>query len=248
MIHIDGISKEYDGFYAVKNCSLTIKKGSFLGLIGPNGAGKSTLIKMLTQIVEPTEGKIYFNGAPVDEAPLEWKQKIGVVPEGLALFEHLSFEENLTFIGALYKLPEKEIHRRCESLLDFFNLTEFRDLPAAQGSTGMRKKLTLAAALIHKPEILFLDEAFTGIDPISVSEIKNLLKKLSASGTTIFVTSHILETLDSLIDSAAIINKGHLLCHYAKDKIVAEHKSLEALYLHLIQEGTDKKETPSWLC
>jgi ABC-2 type transport system ATP-binding protein len=203
--------RRFQDFVAVDHLNLNVRRGSFFGFLGPNGAGKSTTIKMLTGLLAPTSGRIRVLGRDLSEEPLEVKRRIGVVPEDLNLFERLTGAEMLAFTGRMYGLQKTDIALRATELLD---LMELRDEPRkliVEYSHGMKKKLSLACALIHRPEILFLDEPFEGIDAIASRTLKDLLSRLTARGLTVFLTSHVLEIVERLCSDIAIISQGKLL-------------------------------------
>src|SRR5512132_3598943 len=203
--------RRFGDFAAVDRLNLTVRRGSFFGFLGPNGAGKSTTIKMLTGLLAPTSGKILVLGRDIALEPLEVKRRIGVVPEDLNLFERLTGAEMLSFTARMYGLQKPEIAERLPELLD---LMELRDDPKkliVEYSHGMKKKLSLACALIHRPEILFLDEPFEGVDAIASRTLKDLLSRLTTRGLTVFLTSHVLEIVERLCSDIAIIAQGKLL-------------------------------------
>lgn len=203
--------RQFGEFVAVNKLSLTIKRGSFFGFLGPNGAGKSTTIKMLTGLLAPTSGSIRVLGRDIAAEPLEVKRRIGVVPEDLNLFERLTGAEMLSFTGRMYGLGKTEIAQRAPELLDLMELRNEPRKLIVEYSHGMKKKLSLACALIHRPEILFLDEPFEGIDAIASRTLKDLLSRLTARGLTVFLTSHVLEIVERLCTDIAIIAQGKLL-------------------------------------
>src|SRR6266550_5196723 len=196
---------------AVDNLNLTVQRGSFFGFLGPNGAGKSTTIKMLTGLLAPTSGRILVLGRDIAVEPLEVKRRIGVVPEDLNLFERLTGAEMLSFTARMYGLQKTEIAERLPELLDLMELRNEPKKLIVEYSHGMKKKLSLACALIHRPEILFLDEPFEGIDAIASRMLKDLLSRLTARGLTVFLTSHVLEIVERLCSDIAIIAHGKLL-------------------------------------
>src|SRR5882762_4926989 len=203
--------RRFQNVAAVDNLNLTVRRGSFFGFLGPNGAGKSTTIKMLTGLLAPTSGKIRVLGRDLSETPLEVKQRIGVVPEDLNLFERLTGAEMLAFTGRMYGLEKADIARRSLELLDLMELRNEPRKLIVEYSHGMKKKLSLACALIHRPEILFLDEPFEGIDAIASRTLKDLLSRLTARGLTVFLTSHVLEIVERLCTDIGIISQGKLL-------------------------------------
>ena len=203
--------RRFQDFVAVDNLNLTVRRGSFFGFLGPNGAGKSTTIKMLTGLLAPTSGKIRVLGRDLSVEPLAVKRRIGVVPEDLNLFERLTGAEMLSFTGKMYGLQKAEIAQRLPELLDLMELRNEPRKLIVEYSHGMKKKLSLACALIHRPEILFLDEPFEGVDAIASRTLKDLLSRLTARGLTVFLTSHVLEIVERLCSDIAIISQGKLL-------------------------------------
>jgi ABC-2 type transport system ATP-binding protein len=211
--------RRFQDIAAVDNLNLTVRRGSFFGFLGPNGAGKSTTIKMLTGLLAPTSGKIRVLGRDLSEEPLEVKRRIGVVPEDLNLFERLTGAEMLAFTGRMYGLQKAEIAQRSTELLDLMELRNEPRKLIVEYSHGMKKKLSLACALIHRPQILFLDEPFEGIDAIASRTLKDLLSRLTARGLTVFLTSHVLEIVERLCSDIAIISQGKLLAAGSLDEL-----------------------------
>jgi ABC-2 type transport system ATP-binding protein len=205
------LSREFDHHMAVDRLNLIVRRGEFFGFLGPNGAGKSTTIKMLVGLLRPSSGAAFVGGVDVWREPLRAKAIIGVLPESLNLYERLTGRETVEFAGRLYDLPRAEVRRRAASLLDVLGLTPDADKLVIDYSVGMRKKVSLAAALIHRPQVLFLDEPFEGIDPISSRIVRDILRDLTASGTTIFFSSHIMEVVERLCTRVGIINHGRLI-------------------------------------
>src|SRR5436853_3709964 len=203
--------RRFGQFTAVDHINLRVERGRFFGFLGPNGAGKSTTIKMLTGLLSPTSGEIRVLGRDIQTEPLEVKRRIGVVPEDLNLFERLTGAEMLTFTGRMYGLVPAEIAERTQELLALMELDDEPRKLVVEYSHGMKKKLSLACALIHRPEILFLDEPFEGIDAIASRTLKGLLSRLTARGLTVFLTSHVLEIVERLCTDIAIISQGKLV-------------------------------------
>lgn len=211
--------RRFQDFVAVDNLNLTVRRGSFFGFLGPNGAGKSTTIRMLTGLLAPTSGKIRVLGRDIVTDPLEVKRRIGVVPEDLNLFERLTGAEMLNLTGRMYGLQSKDIAERSAELLDLMELREDPKKLIVEYSHGMKKKLSLACALIHRPEMLFLDEPFEGVDAIASRTLKDLLSRLTARGLTVFLTSHVLEIVERLCSDIAIISRGKLLAAGSLDEL-----------------------------
>jgi ABC-2 type transport system ATP-binding protein len=203
--------RRFGNFTAVDHINLKVARGRFFGFLGPNGAGKSTTIKMLTGLLSPTAGEIRVLGLDIQKEPLEVKRRIGVVPEDLNLFERLTGAEMLTFTGRMYGLNPAEIAERTQELLALMELDAEPRKLVVEYSHGMKKKLSLACALIHRPEILFLDEPFEGIDAIASRTLKDLLSRLTLRGLTVFLTSHVLEIVERLCTDIAIISQGKLV-------------------------------------
>jgi ABC-2 type transport system ATP-binding protein len=203
--------RRFGDFTAVDQVNLRVERGQFFGFLGPNGAGKSTTIKMLTGLLQPTGGAVRVLGRDLAAETLEVKRRIGVVPEDLNLFERLTGAEMLTFTGRMYGLAREETTERARELLALMELDGEPKKLVVEYSHGMKKKLSLACALIHRPEILFLDEPFEGVDALASRTLKDLLLKLTARGITVFLTSHVLEIVERLCTHIAIITEGRLV-------------------------------------
>ena len=226
-------------------------RGRFFGFLGPNGAGKSTTIKMLTGLLRPSAGEAWIEGRRLAEDLLGIKRIIGVVPEELALYERLSGEEYLHFAGRMYGLSRAQTRQRTEELLSFLSLIDERGKLIVDYSHGMRKKVALAAALIHNPQVLFLDEPLNGIDPISGRVVSDLLRRLAQKGVTLFFTTHVLDVVERLCDEVAIIDKGRLVAHGTLDEIrerreVGHDASLEDVFLRLVAADVTRRDL-SWI-
>jgi ABC-2 type transport system ATP-binding protein len=241
--------RRFGDFTAVDSVNLIVERGRFFGFLGPNGAGKSTTIRMLTGLLAPTSGQIRVLGRDVTSEPLEVKRRIGVVPEDLNLFERLTGAEMLTFTARMYGLQKMEIAERTRELLSLMELDDEPKKLIVEYSHGMKKKLSLACALIHRPEILFLDEPFEGIDAIASRTLKDLLSRLTARGLTVFLTSHVLEIIERLCADIAIIRKGKLVAAGSLDELrrgitiegdgreAASPMSLEDYFIHVVGGG-----------
>jgi ABC-2 type transport system ATP-binding protein len=220
-ISTSGLTRQFGDFLAVDNVNLNVAPGQFFGFLGPNGAGKSTTIKMLTGLLAPTSGSIHVLGLDFATDALAVKRQIGVVPEGLALFGRLTAPEYLRFVGQMYGLDRATTAQRTEELLDFMDLAKDGRKLITDFSHGMQKKLALAAAVIHNPRILFLDEPFEGVDAIAAGTLKQMLQGMIAHGATIFLTSHVLEIVERLCTHVAIINKGQLIANGSLEELRA---------------------------
>jgi ABC-2 type transport system ATP-binding protein len=220
------LTRRFGDFTAVEDVNLAVAPGQFFGFLGPNGAGKSTTIKMLTGLLAPTSGSIQILGLDAAANPIEVKRQIGVVPEGLALFGRLTAAEYLRFVGRMYGLDRATTADRTHELLDFMNLAAEPKKLITDYSHGMQKKLALAAAVIHGPKILFLDEPFEGVDAIAAGTLKNMLQRMIARGATIFLTSHVLEIVERLCSHIAIIDRGRLIAQGSLEELRAGTKPL----------------------
>ena len=207
----ENLTRRFGELVAVDQVNLAVGAGQFFGFLGPNGAGKSTTIRMLTGLLEPTAGRIVLLGTDLQQDPVEVKRQIGVVPEGLALFDRLTGSEYLNFVARMYGLDRATAAQRTQELLEFMQLADRPKTLIADYSHGMKKKLALAAAVIHGPKILCLDEPFEGVDAIAAGTLKNMLNRMIARGATIFLTSHVLEIVERLCSHVAIIHKGKLV-------------------------------------
>ncbi|MFL6230494.1 MAG: ABC transporter ATP-binding protein [Pyrinomonadaceae bacterium] len=250
--------RRFGEFAAVDGVNLRVKRGQFFGFLGPNGAGKSTTIKMLTGLLAPTAGVARVLGYDIAREPLEVKRRIGVVPEDLNLFERLTGAEMLTFTGRMYGLTREETAERARELLELMELDSDPKKLAVEYSHGMKKKLSLACALIHRPEILFLDEPFEGVDAVASRTLKDLLQKLTGRGLTVFLTSHVLEIVERLCTDIAIIADGRLVTSGSLDAlrrgIATEGESggalsLEDYFIRVVGGGAHRQDADAlaWL-
>jgi ABC-2 type transport system ATP-binding protein len=216
-----GLTRRFGDLVAVQDVNLRVAPGQFFGFLGPNGAGKSTTIKMLTGLLGPTAGRMEILGLDLVEHPAAVKRQIGVVPEGMALFGRLTGSEFLNFAGRMYGLDRVTAAKRTAELLEFMQLTEQPKALITDYSHGMQKKLAMAAAVIHGPKILFLDEPFEGVDAIAAGTLKAMLQRMIARGATIFLTSHVLEIVERLCSHVAIIHRGRLVAQGSLEELRA---------------------------
>ena len=220
-ISTEHLTRRFGDLLAVDDVNLRVASGQFFGFLGPNGAGKSTTIKMLTGLLAPSAGRIEILGLGLAENPVEVKRHIGVVPEGMALFGRLSGAEYLNFAGRMYGLDRETATKRASELLGFMQLADQPQTLVTDYSHGMQKKLALAAAVIHNPKILFLDEPFEGVDAIASGTLKAMLQRMIAHGATIFLTSHVLEIVERLCSHVAIIHRGKLVAQGSLEELRA---------------------------
>ncbi len=209
-LRTDSLTRRFGSFAAVDGLDLIVPSGSLYGFLGPNGAGKSTTIKCLTGLLRPSSGAMRILDLDPLADPVEVQRRIGVVPEDLALFDRLTGAETLSFVGRVHRMEKKIWRERAEELLALMDLDGSAGTMVADYSHGMRKKLSLAAALLPAPQLLFLDEPFEGIDPMAAKQIKDLLTRFVQGGGTVFLTSHILEIVERLCDQIGIIVSGRL--------------------------------------
>src|ERR1043165_4505198 len=229
-IETRGLTRKCGRLIAVHDLNLQVDLGTIFGFLGPNGSGKSTTVKMLTSLLEPTAGEVLINNLDIRKNALTVKQMIGVLPEDLALFDYLSIWEHLMMVGPIYGVSHHETTQRAEQLLRFLDLWQTRHPLVNQASYGMKKKCSLGMALLHNPQVLFLDEPFEGIDPVSSRNIKDLLLRLSASGVTVFLTSHILEVVEKLVQSFAIIVSGEIVARHDVAELAGSGVTLEDVF------------------
>lgn len=245
-IEISHLCKHYGSVVAVEDLSLQVPAGCFFGFLGPNGAGKSTTIGCLTGLLEPTRGDVRLLGEAFKDNCISLKRRIGVMPENLGLFDALYAHEFLAFQARMFGLDETATQRRVSELLEALELMGQGKKPLSQFSAGMRKRVAFAAAVIHSPDILFLDEPFESIDPAGSAMLKQWLRHLVSEGRTVFITTHVLETVERLCDRVAIIrNRGALvwegdITSLASDRAIRvdgqEFRTLEELFLQLSGE------------
>lgn len=232
MIEARALSRSFGAFTAVDAVSFEIPGGTICALLGPNGAGKSTLLKMLTGLLVPTAGGATVAGLQGGRDSQALKRHIGVLPETLALFDSLSIEEHLRLSGSVYGLSPSETRVRSEQLLETLALSDDRDRWISQCSYGMRKKTALALALLHNPQVLFLDEPFEGLDPVTAKTMRDLLTGAAARGVTILLTSHILLLVDRIAQQIMMLRKGKLVWNSASADLP---RSVEDLYFDLVE-------------
>lgn len=266
----EGLTRTFGQLVAVKDVNLRVAPGQFFGFLGPNGAGKSTTIKMLTGLLAPSAGRIEILGLDLIVNPVEVKRQIGVVPEGMALFGRLTGSEYLNFVGRMYGLDSQTAARRSAELLEFMQLGGEPKKLITDYSHGMQKKLALAAAVIHGPKILFLDEPFEGVDAIASGTLKAMLQRMISRGATIFLTSHVLEIVERLCSHVAIIHRGMLVAQGSLEELragvaaqaaaaphdgetaapavaVGEKLTLEEIFLRIVGGSRLEEQELSWL-
>lgn len=237
----------FDKFRAVDGLSLNVRAGTMYGFLGRNGAGKSTTIKMLTGILKPTAGEICLLGNQVEDTDtvIPLRRRIGVVPENLPLFDLLNGHENLLFIGRMYLLDEETLDDRVDELLKVLQVNAEPGQLVADYSHGMRKKLALAAALLPNPDLLFLDEPFEGVDAVASRIMKDILRDYVNRGSTIFLTSHVLDIVEGLCSHVGIIHNGRLV--FEEEMSQLKEKSLEDVFIELVGSVEEMRVELEWL-
>jgi ABC-2 type transport system ATP-binding protein len=262
-ISTEHLTRSFGPLVAVDDVNLRVAPGQFFGFLGPNGAGKSTTIKMLTGLLAPTSGRMEILGADLANNPVEVKRQIGVVPEGMALFGRLTGAEYLNFAARMYGLDRDTAAERTAELLDLMDLASQPKTLVTDYSHGMQKKIALAAAVIHGPKILFLDEPFEGVDAIASGTLKAMLQRMTERGATIFLTSHVLEIVERLCSHVAIIHKGQLVAQGSLEELRAgvqasavpdssgtpasERLTLEEIFLRIVGGERKADQQLSWL-
>ncbi|TCW58193.1 ABC-2 type transport system ATP-binding protein [Bacillus thuringiensis] len=245
-LQLSKLHKRFGEFIAVNHIDLTIPRGSFYGVVGPNGAGKTTSLSMAVGLLRPDSGSAKVFGLDVWSNPKQAKTLIGVLPDGLALPERLTGRELLTYMGLLRGMNAKEVAQRTEELLTILELNNTEGTLVINYSTGMRKKIGLALALLHAPKLLVLDEPFEAVDPISASTIKKILQKFVSSGGSVVFSSHVMALVEQLCDHVAIISKGRVVSSGTMEDVCGE-ETLEDIFVRLVGIPAVKGEELSWL-
>jgi ABC-2 type transport system ATP-binding protein len=242
------LTRHFNDFCAVGGIDLAVERGTFYGFLGPNGAGKSTTIKMLTGLLAPSGGQVRVLGRDMldPRQALEAKRRMGVIPEDLALFDNLTAREYLTFVGRIHLMPRETIRSRCDELLSLLDLAGEDQKLTLEYSHGMKKKLAMAAALLPNPDLLFLDEPFEGVDAVTSRVIRDLLAGFVARGSTVFLTSHVLEIVERLCTHVGIIVRGRLV-EQASLESIRRGGSLEDRFLEEAGADPDATRKLNWL-
>jgi ABC-2 type transport system ATP-binding protein len=241
-----GLYKHFGDNVAVDHIDLTVPRGSFFGLVGPNGAGKTTSLSMATGLLRPDGGTAAIFGHDVWRDPVGAKTLAGVLPDGLALPDRLTGREVLTYLGLLRGMPRDVVTERADELLRVLELDSAAGTVVVDYSTGMRKKITLATALIHNPRLLVLDEPFEAVDPVSAATIRTILQRFVAGGGSVVFSSHVMALVERLCDHVAVIAHGKVVASGALDE-VRGGQSLEDAFVHIVGARTGGAEGLSWL-
>lgn len=238
MLAANGLYKSYGSVPAVQNVTFTLEPGQVLGYLGPNGSGKSTTVKMITGLLEPSDGEVTHNGQDIHKDLAAYRKRLGYVPEEANLYPYLTGQEYLDMVGTLRGMPESRKNNGIDSLLELFSLWPHRHVTLGSYSKGMRQRILLIAALMDNPDLLILDEPLSGLDVTSALIIKNLIQALSARGKSIFYCSHILEVVEKVCTHLIVLRKGHVIAH-GKTGEVRERigsSSLEGVFLQLVED------------
>jgi ABC-2 type transport system ATP-binding protein len=245
-VQVGGLVKRFGAKVAVAGIDLAVPRGSFFGLVGPNGAGKTTTLRMATALLRPDAGLVEVDGIDVWRDPVAAKARMGVLPEDLRLFERLTGAELLSYSGLLRGLPREVVAARSDELLAVLDLAEAADELVVDYSHGMHKKVALAAALLHSPRVLFLDEPFEAIDPVSARHIRGLLDQLIAGGSTVVFSSHVMETVERLCDRVAVMHQGRIVA-VGPIEDVRGGRRLEDAFLDLVGAADADPGRLAWL-
>ena len=244
-IETHGLTKKFNDFTAVDHIELDVRRGEIYGFLGPNGAGKSTTIRMLCTLLKPTSGTAAVAGFDVDHDANEVRRRIGLVSEKLIMYTRLTAEQNLSFFGKLYGIDESELKSKIAELLDMVQLTPFKDRSVGGFSSGMRQRMNVIRALIHDPEIIFLDEPTTALDPQSTKFVRDTILRLKRDGHTIILTTHIMEEADELSDRVSIIDHGKLMATGTISELKNAHSTESMLEVFLAVTGRELRDSAS---
>lgn len=230
--------KRFHGHAAVSDVSFALRPGEILGYLGPNGSGKSLTLKILTGLINPTEGRVTYSGIDVTGGNVDFRRRFGYVPEEPHLYPHLTGREYLQLVGRLRGLPRRTLEPRMDQMLRLFSLWEDRYSPLSSYSKGMRQKILLSAALLHDPELLILDEPFSGLDVNTALMLRSLLSALAAEGKMILYSSHVLEVVEKVCSSVVILRKGKIVAHDAVERLrdLMQQPSLEGVFAQLTDQ------------
>lgn len=240
MIRLHGVRKDYEGVQALRKVDLEVREGEVFGLLGPNGAGKTTTIRMLVGLLRPTEGRVEVAGFDLATQPTEAKRRLGYVPDRPYIYDNLSGDEYLEFVGGLWGLPPEACRERGRALLTRFRMADAAERIIEGYSHGMKQKLALAAAFLHDPPLLVIDEPMVGLDPHAARELKALMRETADAGRTVLLSTHQLEVAEAVCDRIGLIHEGVLAACGTMDELraeaAAEGSSLEEVFLKLTEE------------
>jgi ABC-2 type transport system ATP-binding protein len=244
-IETHDLTRRFGEFTAVDNVNVQVQRGEIYGLLGPNGAGKTTIIRMLSTLLMPTSGSATVAGFDVSREANDVKKRIGLVSEKLILYTRLTATQNLLFFGKLYKVDSSTLKKRIDELLELVKLTQFKDKAIGSYSSGMRQRVNIIRALLHDPEIIFLDEPTTGLDPQSTRFIWDLVKRLKSRGRTIILTTHMMEEADELSDRVCIIDHGKVMAADTSRALKDKFQTESMLDVFLDVTGRETRDSTS---
>jgi ABC-2 type transport system ATP-binding protein len=242
MLEVRGLTKWYPGVTAVDDVSFTVRPQEVLGYLGPNGSGKTTTVNMLTGLVQPSRGEILFEGRPIKHHLIEFKRRLGYVPEEPQLYPYLTGREYLELVGRLRSLPERLLAEKIDAFLRLFSLHPYRFSPISSYSKGMKQKILISAALLHDPDVIVFDEPLSGLDVTSALVFRHLVKSLSAEGKIILYSSHVLEVVEKVCSNVVILHKGRMVANDSVERLrdLMSLPSLEEIFSQLVlQEDTE---------
>jgi ABC-2 type transport system ATP-binding protein len=238
MLEIRGVTKYYRNVAVVEDAGFTVRPGEVTGYLGPNGSGKSTTVKIITALIEPSRGKVLLDGRDIRDDLMAFKRRLGYVPEEAILYSYLTGLEYLQLMGRLRAMPPGEVDRRANDLLELFSLHPHRHAPISNYSKGMKQRVLIAAALMHDPDVLILDEPLSGIDVTSAQLFKHLLNELARQGKMILYISHVLEVVEKVCARVVIIYKGRILADDSVNRLrsLRDAASLEEVFSQLVEQ------------
>lgn len=244
IVELNDVWKSYDGFQALRGLSLEVFRGEMFGLIGPNGAGKTTTLKIIVGLLKMDRGSVRVNGFNINENQYDYKKSIGYVPESVSLPDYLTVQEFLVYSGKIRSVPNEQIREKMDFYLKTFNLEEKEKSLILALSRGMRQKTAIAAALIHDPDLLILDEPFIGLDPAAQHQVKDIFNARIKENKAIFVSTHMLDTAERMCDRVAVIHQGHNVASGDLQNLQSlsksgEHATLEEVFLKLTKEAEE---------
>jgi len=244
-IETNALTKRFGSFTAVDQVDLTVNEGEIYGFLGPNGAGKTTVIRMLCTLLTPSAGSAKVAGFDIIHESIEVRKKIGLVSEKLIMYPRLTAYENLIFFGSLYEINQDSLRKKVNELLEMVQLAPFKDKPVGGYSSGMRQRLNVIRALLHDPEIIFLDEPTTALDPQSTRFVRDLVKELKEMGHTIVLTTHIMEEADELSDQISIIDHGKIVATGTPQELKHKCHADNLLDVFLALTGKELRDSAS---